>query len=426
MMPFKKSDFPKNFFWGAASSAYQIEGHPEEKDLELSDWSKWIKREDKVLKPTNDGNAIKHFEKYEEDLKLISELGINSYRFSLNWATLHRGENIFDFKTLEFYKSLLEKLEESHIEPFATIIHFTLPEWLAKQGGWANPNTAYEFKNFTKFLLDNLGSKIKFWITLNEPNIFLNFGYESGIWPPGYDGDWKGYLEAFQGMLLGHQYAYELIKSYNSENQIGFSQNMYFYEDACKLAPIALRKILHNFSFVEVCEELNCLDFLGINYYNRLRFEFNPKAKDMSNTKLNSSFWIESKDPKSANLKTNDLGWEIYPDGLYQVLVDEKLKKIMGKKPIYITENGYAVLESLSGKDLEDSQRIDFIKTHLEACLQAIKAGINLQGYFYWSLIDNFEWALGMEPRFGLIHVDHKNFKRTKKKSFEFYRDFIR
>lgn len=425
MMPLKKSDFPKDFFWGVATAAYQIEGHPDEKNLKLSDWSKWIEKEDKVLRPTNEGDAVKHIEKLSEDLALMKALGINSYRFSFNWAALHRGEGLFDLNTLSFYKSLINGLKEIGVEPFATIVHFVLPEWLAKEGAWTNPKTALEFKNFSKFLVDNFGSEIKHWITLNEPNIYLNFGYESGIWPPGHKSDWKGYLEAFQGMLLGHQYAYDCIKSYNSNHQIGFSQNMYFYEEASRLAPIALRKLLHNFSFVEACQELNTLDFLGINYYNRLSFSFNPQACDMSNPDLKSSFWAELIDPKSKNFPTNDLGWELYPEGLYKVLSDKKLKEIIGDKAIFITENGFAALEKLTGSDLNDLRRIDFIQSHLQASLKAINEGVPLKGYFYWSFIDNFEWALGMEPRFGLVHVDHKNFKRTPKNSFKYYSEFL-
>jgi beta-glucosidase len=437
--PFKRK-FPKNFTWGTATAAFQIEGHPDEYALKLSDWSKWIDREDKVLRPTNDGKAVKHYEKMSEDIDLIKNLHNNAYRFSFNWATLHRGKNEFDFKTLEFYQRLIDKLLENRIKPFATLVHFVLPEWLAREGGWENPNTAYEFENFSKFLLKYFGTKINFWITHNEPNIFLWFGYESGIWPPGYENNWQAYLRAYEGLFLAHQLAYKAIKEHNSQAQIGFSQNMYAFETAHEAItelnghksasplwqnsdciPSTLRKQLHNLMFVESCIEIDALDFLGINYYTRFSYKFNGQAKDSANTTMNSNIWGELQDLKKLNpekISVNSLNWELYPKGLYKVLTDKSLSNLINKKPVFITENGYC---STSPSDIDDDYRITFIQEHLNSVYEAIQAGINVQGYFYWSLLDNFEWALGMAPRFGLVHVDHQNFKRSPKKSYHYY-----
>lgn len=434
--------FPKNFIWGAATAAFQIEGHPDEYSQKLSDWSKWIDREDKVLKPTNEGQAVRHFDHLEEDIKLMKKLKLKAYRFSFNWAALHRGPGEFDLKTLDFYKKLIDKLlddsEGAAIEPFPTLIHFVLPEWLAKEGGWENPQTAYEFENYTKFLLEHFGSKITNWTTHNEPNIFLWFGYESGIWPPGHQNDFNRYLKAYQGLLLGHQLAYKAIKESNSKAKIGFAQNLYAFQTKAELeeaklsdelfkdsssVPMAIRKQLHNYMFIESCAEINALDFLGINYYTRFAYDFNTQAKDSADTNMDSLVWAALENPSAKHHKeVNDLNWEIYPDGLKQVLVDQKLKNIIADIPIYITENGYSCLETKRNKaDINDDYRISFIQKHLNAVHEAIDEGTNVQGYFYWSLLDNFEWALGMEPRFGLIHVDHKSFKRTPKDSYHYY-----
>ncbi len=420
--------FPQGFIWGAATAAYQIEGNAEEAKRGLSDWSRWTK----ILKPSGNGLGVKHIEHLDEDIALIKNLNLGAYRFSFNWATLHRGPGQFDKEAIAFYKSLLAQLKP--VKAFATILHFTLPSWIAKQGGWENPDTAKEFANYTEMLAREFGDSVSHWLTHNEPNIYLCFGYESGIWPPGYKNAWDRYLTAFQGMLTGHKLAYETIKNKYPQAQVGFAQNLYHFEAEDELGAIAkyLRSQIHNYAFIEACVEMNALDFLGVNYYTRFKYKFNPAAYDFADTKMKSGVWGELQKPE---LETNDLGWEIYPEGLYRVLTNSKLKWILGERPIYITENGYSCLEdkqhpavqaarSMSrdtASDIDDGYRVKFIREHLRACHRAIEDGVNLQGYFYWSLLDNFEWALGMEPRFGLVHVDHKTYKRQLKSSYRYY-----
>jgi beta-glucosidase len=463
--------FPPNFTWGTATAAFQIEGHPDEYREKLSDWAEWIDKADKVKSPNGAGLAVKHYEKLEEDLTLINDLGADAYRFSFNWAALHRGPDDFHEETLAFYERLLDGLK---VKPFATLVHFVLPNWLAKEGGWENPNTACEFNNFVKFLLENFGEKIQHWITFNEPNIFLGFGYESGIWPPGKTNDLNGYFKAYQGMLTAHELAYKSIKEYNPRHQVGFSQNMYYFQSYQESqegeagdtnrpkiksetktnkshispykrrvdldqVPAVIRDQLHNYSFIESCLDMGSLDFLGVNYYTRFIYKFSTQAKDPANPDLDSLLWgqlqstlKEYKNEENSATRVreqshNSLGWEIYPEGLYKVLSSEKFKKLLGNKPIFITENGYSHIEtSPEDKDLEDEYRVAFIKGHLEAIHSAIQENVNIQGYFYWSLIDNFEWALGMEPRFGLIHVDHETYNRTPKASYHYYSEICK
>lgn len=412
--------FPSQFLWGTATAAFQIEGHPEESLAKLSDWACWLDS-GKVSEPTGQGRAVEHYQHLLEDVALIRGLNNNAYRFSFNWARLHRGPGEFDFNTVKFYQSLLNELKAkpNRVEPFATIVHFVLPQWLAKEGGWTNPATAREFGTFTKFLVEQFGSDIKFWITHNEPNILLNFGYESGIWPPGYTNDWKQYLEAYQGMLLGHQLAYKAIKNHNPNAQVGLAQNFYCFEaqEEIDRVPNIIRNQLHNFSFVEACLELGALDFLGVNYYTRFSYRLNPRAKDPHNNTSDSTIWGELNKPSG---RVNSLGWELYPEGLYKVLTDTKLQRILNGLPVYITENGYCNVENES-QDIDDDYRIKFIQEHLVAVHRAIQAGIDVRGYFYWSLLDNFEWALGMKPRFGLVHVNHESYIRQPKKSYDYY-----
>lgn len=343
-------------------------------------------------------------------------------------------------------KNLKIENRKSPIEPFATLVHFVLPNWLAKAGGWENPNTAYELENFTKKLLSKFGHRIKFWVTHNEPNIFLGFGYESGIWPPGKENDWAGYMQAYQGLLLGHQLAYKAIKSFNPNHQVGFAQNLYYFQALKEedLVPNVVRSQLHNYAFIESCVEMNCLDFLGVNYYTRFSYKLNPNAKDPTRPDLAYSLWGELQDMEEVcpgEIQKNNLGWETYPEGLFKVLTEKKMKDTLAGRPVYITENGYCHIENnesldLAGGvkasqgqgagDLEDAYRIKYIQTHLIAVHKAIKEGVDIRGYFYWSLLDNFEWALGMKPRFGLIHVDHKNFTRTPKQSYYYYAEIAK
>lgn len=441
--------FPENFYWGTATAAFQIEGHPEEYLAKLSDWSKWIDREDKVLKPTNDGMAVNHYEHVLEDVDLIRGLNSNCYRFSFNWARIHKGPGEFDENALQFYETLLNGLDQRNveldkrkprIEPFATLIHFVLPAWLADKGGWENPETAYEFENFTKKILEKFGTRIKFWITHNEPNIFLGFGYESGIWPPGKENDWTAYFKAYQGLLLGHQLAYKTIKEFNSNYQVGFAQNLYYYEAQKDedMVPNVVRSQLHNYAFIDACKTMGCLDFLGVNYYTRFSYKLNPNAKDPTREDLDSTLWGELQDMSELQegVKKNNLGWELYAEGLLRVLSEKRMKDTLDGIPVYITENGYCHIEDNESMDLkgglnksespeendfDDKYRVQFIKEHLIAVHRLIQSGVDVRGYFYWSLLDNFEWALGMKPRFGLIHVDHKTFKRTPKESYHFY-----
>ncbi len=476
--------FPKDFLWGTATAAFQIEGHPDEYSQKLSDWAKWIDEPGKVLTPTGNGDAVKHLEHLDEDIALIQKLGAGAYRFSFNWATIHRKEDEFNEEALLYYKKLIDSLRakgdssQKPIKLFATLTHFVLPSWLADQGGWENPNTACEFNNYTNILLDYFGDDIEDWITINEPNIFLGFGYESGIWPPGKTKDWSSYLKAYQGLLSGHELAYKSIKAFDPKYRVGFSQNMYFFQslqeaefeasnqnkstegdldnardficpdtevkdaDAKQLTrradldkvPSVIRNQLHNWSFIESCLEMGCLDFLGVNYYTRFIYKFSTIARDPVNSGLLSDLWGNlEKAPENYkdiftgnNPKYNSLGWEVFPEGLYRVLTSHKFKQLVGDLPVYVTENGYSHIEKDSELDLEDDYRVDFIKNHLRALHKAMEEGLNLKGYFYWSLIDNFEWALGMDPRFGLIHVDQETYQRTPKKSYYYYSELVR
>lgn len=453
-------EFPKNFKWGVATAAFQIEGHPEEYSKKFSDWAIFLdeKKPDgsyRVMRPSNDGKAVDHWSHMEEDIKLLYELGVNSYRFSFNWAAIHRAPGEFDSETLDFYKRLFAELKKYNIEPYPTLVHFTLPAWLYEKGGWESPETAYAFEEYTQKILEEFAGEknasepvIVNWTTHNEPNIYLFFGYEVGIWPPAYENDWNRYFQAYQGMLLAHGLAYEAIKEHNPKHQIGFAQNLYDFQtlgEGSDIVPTTIRAHLHNYAFVQDAFDIGALDFLGVNYYTRVVYEFNSKPFNLINPSVKSDLWGEMKNPRdvSPEAEITDLNWEVYPEGLYKALSDPKLKRIIGDMPIYISENGYCHIEGASAGesyssfetnfgedgteqlnpnlDLDDQYRIDFIKSHLKQASRAIADGVNLQGYFYWSFLDNFEWALGMSPRFGLVHVDHKSFKRTKKASFKYY-----
>ena len=331
--------FPDNFYWGAATSSHQVEGG------NLNDWSKWEKENAKRLvkesktywqkwqhqkfpgildeKTYISGRACGHYHHFEKDFDLARELNHNAHRFSIEWSRIEPKEGKIDQKEIEHYRQVLKALRERGIEPFVTLWHFTLPNWLAEKGGWLNSKAPYYFDRYVKIIGENLFEDVKFWITINEPNQYDFNSYLRGVWPPQKKGIFK-YFKVLNNLVKAHQLACSSLRLIDLDCQVGISKNQTFFEGN----PLKhLTDYFHNKYFLNKIEET---DFIGLNYYFRnwikgLRFNHNSKEE------------------------FSDLGWEIYPKGIYHVL--KGLKKY--NKPIYITENGLA--------DKDDKKRIDFI-----------------------------------------------------------------
>ena len=393
--------FPQNFLWGAATSAYQVEG-----DNVNSDWWQWEKESGKY----QSGPACRHYKLYKQDFDLAKSLHHNAHRLSIEWSRIEPEEGRFSRKELRHYLDVIRALRKRNIEPIVTLHHFTNPLWFSKKGGWVRPLSIKYFLRYCDFLTRSLARYVRYWITINEPTIYISHAYIFGIWPP----QAKSYLKAAaveENMARAHIRAYRLIhKIYKRlslcKPSVSIAQNvMSFvpYNRRLKNRFTArLRDRVYNLGFLERILRDNILrrkpmDFIGVNYYSRQVVEL--KKLRIGNLAMDVC------DSNQHRVKKNSLGWDIYPKGLYEVLL--RLKKY--DLPIMITENGICTFD--------DNLRWKYIHDHLHYIHRAIKKGVGVTGYLYWSLMDNFEWDKGFGPRFGLIDIDYNTCKRTVRKS---------
>jgi beta-glucosidase len=394
--------FPKGFLWGSSMSSHQVEGDT------FNDWSEWEQSEKRLhdlqesgaleqhsINNFISGTAAKHFHLYKEDYRLAKELGHNTLRISLEWSRIEPNEGLISVEALGRYREMIRHMKEIGIEPIVTLWHWTIPLWLRDKGGWLNPKTPEFFARYAEQVVRFFGSGVTFWVTLNEPEIYTANSYLNGIWPP-QKSSLIQYFRVLHNLVRGHKKAYERIKSLSANAKVGIAKNnIHFTPHEFRWFNRVFSSTAHwwwNDYFLRKISEHQ--DFIGLNYYFRSNFHL----------------WKIRND----NKEVSDLGWELYPEGIYHVLKD--LKKF--GKPIYITENGLA--------DAGDKKRSWFIAQILQYVHQAIGEGVDVRGYLHWSLIDNFEWDKGFYPRFGLVEVDYKTQKRTPRNSAKFYADIIK
>jgi len=395
----KKLKFPSDFLWGAATSAHQVEGNNH------NDWSEWEKKNAKRLakeaksywqswqqekfpemfNPQNyiSGQACNHYNRYEEDFNIAKSLSHNAHRFSIEWSRIEPEEGKFDEKEIEHYRKVIKALKQRNIEPFVTLWHWTNPIWLSKIGGPENKKFSLYFSRYAKFVVEHLGDSVNFWVTLNEPTSVIFDSYIIGKWLPRKK-NLLSMLKVYKNLAQAHNYTYDDIHKIFPKAQVGYANTLAFYEPRNKnsvLDKIAVKiaKYFGNEKFLNLTKSKH--DFLTVQYYFHNRLKFPGRVKN-------------------ENKKISDLGWEIYPEGIYHVI--KGLQKY--NLPIYITENGLA--------DADDSRRAEFIKDHLYWIHKVIQEGADVKGYFYWSLLDNFEWDKGFWPRFGLVEIDYQTMGR--------------
>lgn len=417
-----KLEFPKNFLWGAATSSHQVEGgifnnwtkweiaNSERLAGEArTKWEKWQQeRFPEMFDAQNyiSGKACDHYNCYEEDFDLVKEGGHNAHRFSIEWSRIEPEEGKFDAKEIEHYRNVLLALRERGIEPFVTLWHWTHPVWVEEFGGPTNKKFGEYFLRYAEFIFNEYKDLVKFWMPLNEPGTAVSLGYLIGSQPPGIKNKIIANF-AFKNLMQVQKDVYKLAKKISPDFQIGCSHFMFDIKPANNMPwNILASKIMDYFAnnrFFKVFN--NSCDFFGIQYYQPFYVNF----------KINGQFFGLFENKKNIK-EQSDLGWQIFPEGIYNVL--KKASK--NKKPIYITENGIA--------DSEDSRRGKFIEEHLKFAQKAISDGIDIRGYFHWSLLDNFEFVemRGFWPRFGLIEIDYKTLERKPRKSFYIYRDIIK
>jgi beta-glucosidase len=392
--------FPEKFYWGAATSSHQVEGN------NRNDWREWEKQNAQRLAKESaekfshlknwptiqqqaqnsnnyiSGSACDHYNRYEEDFNIAQQLGHNVHRFSIEWSRIEPSEGKFDEKEIEHYRQVILALRERGIEPFVTLWHWTLPVWLAEKGGIQNTSFPTFFERYTETIVKALGTDVKFWITLNEPDVVASHAYLKGVWPPQKKNPFI-YYRVLKHLVAAHKLAYQTIKTHDPNAQIGIAKHQIAFQVASKTLINNILKTIGHFFWNQwfLNHIKNHQDFIGLNHYNR--------------NVINNGFY------KNPNKQFTDFGWEFYPEAIYQTLIELKSYK----KPIYVTENGIA--------DARDNLREEFIKKSLAAVHRAIQDGVDVRGYFYWSLLDNFEWDKGYWPRFGLVEVDYSTQKRT-------------
>jgi len=382
-----KITFPSNFLWGSSISSYQVEGSNFK-----SDWYLWEKKN----KLEEAGLSTNHYQLFPQDFSLARFLGHNALRFSIEWSRLFPTKGSIEFKEIEHYLKVVENLRKNGLTPLVGLHHFTNPIWFAKEGGWLNTRCIDYFLDYTKVVVSKLKEHVTYWITFNEPLVYLYNGFVRGTWPPGFK-SLKLALKALKNILKAHSLAYQEIKSVYNQQEGPFvfiAKHMRIFSPCFYLNfshnnfLSFLRSQLFNFKIIDFLLKKRCLDFIGLNYYCR---EFVQLGKSLLGQDCKKSHHPQKRHP---------LGCFIYPEGLYKILI--KLKKY--RLPIIITENGTAASQDYSYKD--------YLHCHLKSVSNALKEGVDIRGYMWWSLIDNFEWNKGFNVRFGLIRVNFNNFSR--------------
>ena len=437
------NSFPADFLWGAATSAYQVEGSPLADGAGASIWHRFSHTPGLVANGENGDVACDHYHRYEADIALMRELGLNAYRFSVSWSRIFpEGKGHINEKGLDFYRRLVDSLRAAGILPLITLYHWDLPAALDDRGGWLNRNIARWFADYASVMFRTLDDRQPMWATLNEPWVVTDGGYLHGPLAPGHR-NWFETPIAAHNLLRAHGAAVEAYRAVG-KGRIGIVVNLEpkypasdskedrdalvradAYMNRQYLDPIFLGSYPKELPplFGEAWPPLPDIDFdlirqkidyLGINYYKRGITKNNPNVMIERAERINN--------PRAVYTETD---WEVFPQGLTEILV--WVRDRYGKLPLYITENGAAFYDPpTSDGTVDDPLRVDYLRQHLRAAREAIRNGVDLRGYCVWSLLDNFEWALGYSKRFGIIHVDFETQKRTLKASAKFYKEVIR
>jgi len=394
----EKLAFPEGFLWGTATAAYQVEG-----DNEHSDWWKWEKdNPTRVRAPS--GVAVDHYHRYEADLNMAKELNTGLYRFSIEWARIMPHENAIDRHELEHYGNMLRACRVRGIKTMVTLHHFTLPQWLADRGGWEYSGAARAFADYAKILAAEYFDLVDYWLTINEPMVVVSQGYVTGVWAPGK----KNYLAAYavyRHLVAAHKAAYKAIhaeaKKRGKPVAVGAANNLislsaYNRHRFADRWYVSFMDWIWNHAFIDATKGTH--DFLGVNYYFHQRID--PGKKRIMGVIV---------DIREEQRDMSDIGWEVFPSGLFDALLDFSNYKL----PIIITENGIATRN--------DDRRARYIVSYIKELYHAIAAGIDVRGYCYWSLLDNFEWEKGFSASFGLIEVKQPSLERSFKPSAKVY-----
>jgi beta-glucosidase len=437
------ASFPPDFLWGAATSAYQIEGSPLADGAGPSNWHRFTHTPGRTRSGETGDVACDHYRRFADDVRLLHELGLGAYRFSIAWSrVLPDGRGAVNAKGLDFYSRLVDRLLEHGIRPCATLFHWDWPAALDDDCGWLNPESPKWFADYARVVFRALADRVPMWMTINEPWVVVDAGYLHGVHAPGRRSAAEATVAAHH-LLLAHGEAVRACRA-ETNGAIGLVVNLEPKVPASASAddlaatnradaymnrqfldplflgryPEELRDIFGEAWRDPPADELRTIgeriDFLGIKYYTRGIVRRDDAALPLRARSV----------PAPAD-RVTETGWEVHPESLTNVL--RWVKERYGSIPLYVTENGAAFADppTVEGGRLADPRRVEYLRLHLRAAAAAIQAGVDLRGYFAWSLLDNFEWAQGYAMRFGIVHVDFATQRRTLKDSALFYRDVV-
>ena len=438
----QRVQFPANFLWGAATSAYQIEGSPLADGAGPSIWQRFTRTPGMMANGDTGDVACDHYRRWKDDIALMKRLGLKAYRFSIAWArVLPEGRGRINVKGLEFYDRLVDELLGNDITPLPTLFHWDLPAALDDRGGWLNPDSPHWFADYASVMFAKLDSRVEQWATLNEPWVVTDGGYLHGVLAPGHRSKFEAPI-ASHHLLLAHGMAVQAYRA-AGRNRIGIVVNIEpkypASQSAEDLAAVRRADAYMNRQYLDPVflgsypEEMKDIfgeawpswpaedmalirqpiDWLGVNYYTRnvTRFDANHYPLQMAPVKQNATY--------------TETGWEVYPQGLTDTLT--WIKQRYGNPPVMITENGAAFYDPPQAENsmVDDPLRVSYLKKHIAAVSEAIAQGCDIRGYMAWSLLDNLEWSLGFAKRFGIVHVDFATQERTIKTSGKLYADVI-
>ena len=432
-----RDDFPSDFIWGVATSAYQIEGAAMADGRGPSVWDAFCERPGVIADGSNGSIACDHYHRLEEDLNLIASLGVNAYRFSISWSRVQPdGRGAWNEPGFAFYERMVQGLIARGIQVHITLNHWDMPQALQEEGGWANRKTCEHFVRYAREVAQRLGRDTASLCTHNEPWVIAVLGHEKGIFAPGLTSR-RTAMQVAHHLLLSHGMALQAIRRAGIPTELGIVLNLSpiypatdspadvqkatlddgliarWYLDplfkGCYPADVLahLGEDAPVFTEEDMAMIAQPLDFLGVNYYTR-NFSSTGNPWDVSST----------------GNEDTDMGWEVYPEGLSELLC--RLHRDYPVKRLRVTENGAAFKDQMVDGEVDDPRREAYLRDHIHATRQARAQGVPVDAYFAWSLMDNFEWASGYEKRFGLVHVDYATQKRTPKRSARWYQQFLK
>lgn len=439
----QKSDFGENFIWGTATAAYQIEGAWQEDGKGESIWDRFSHTPGKTRENQNGDLACNFYHTYKEDLKLMREMGLKNFRFSISWPrVLPDGKGKINHLGLDFYRRLLDACAENEIEPWVTLFHWDLPQKIEDEDGWTNRETVNYFAEYTDVVTRALADRVKYWMIFNEPLSFVALGYMLGLHAPGRKGI-GNFLPATHHAVLAQAEGGRVARANCPNAEIGNTHitaciepssdwskdaaarfdavfNRMYIEPALGLGyPTdvfpALKRL---YKYAKPGDEEKMVfdfDFIGLQHYTREVVAWSP---------FQPVLWGKLVPPLTRGVsETTEMGWEVYPEGIYQML--KRYGAYSGIKKLYVTENGAAFPDTLIDGGVSDPKRLRYIKEYLAQVLRAKQEGVNVQGYFVWSFMDNFEWHEGYKPRFGLVYIDYPTQTRIIKESGRWFSEFI-